>query len=309
MKKILFALAIVPIVSCASKKTVFEGDQTLSTGLQLYQKGDYKKAKEELKKAIFKSEGLTPKQIMEARFALADSYYNREEYIDAIAEFEEFILLYPTSEKMPEALYKLALSYMMVSPDYRRDLTYVKKAEEKAQEILDSYPNSQFVGGAKEIIKKVNQIKAKHTLYIAETYEKYGKPYSASIYYTEAYEKYKNLLEADYVAYKLAYNLARVEYQYYKDIQNYREKIKQLEKEINAEKDIEKKNILINRKKLLEDHLNTLMDRITKSKERASEIVQMFPKAFPNSPYISQIKDIEKESKVDNILKKLNIFE
>lgn len=309
MKKVLTAFALVSLVSCAGKTTVVEGDYTLATGLQLYQKGDYKKAKEELKKAIFKSEGLTPKQIMEARFALADSYYNREEYIDAIAEFEEFILLYPTSEKMPEALYKLSISYMMVSPDYRRDLTYVKKAEEKAQEILDNYRNSQYVGGAKEIIKKVNEIKAKHTIYIAETYEKYGKPYSASVYYLEAYEKYKDVIQPDYVAYKLAYNLARVEHQYYTEINNYKEKVKQLEKDINQEKDIEKKNILINRKKLLEDHINTLIDRISKSKEKSLEIVQMFPKAFPNSPYLSQIKSVEKESKVDNILKRFNIFE
>lgn len=309
MKKVITALLFVSLLGCAQKKISTETDDTLIKGLQLYQQGEYKKAKDALKKAIFKSEGLTPKQMMDARFALADSYYNREEYIDAIAEFEEFLLLYPTSDKIPEVLYKLANSYLKISPDYRRDLTYVKKAEEKAQEIIDNYPNSQFVGGAKEIIKKANQIKAKHTLYIAETYENYGKPYSASVYYTEAYEKYKDILEADYVAYKLAYNLSRADIQYYAEIKSYREKIKQLEKEISQEKDIEKKNILINRKKLLEDHLNLLLDRISTSKEKALEIVQMFPKAFPNSKYIPYLKDIEKEGKLDNILKKLNIFD
>ncbi|MEJ5173193.1 MAG: outer membrane protein assembly factor BamD [Hydrogenothermaceae bacterium] len=310
MKKIFFVLVSAVIVSCGGKKdTIFEGQKTYSRGFELYQKGDYKKAKEELKKAIFKSEGLTTQQILEARFALADSYYNREEYIDAIAEFEEFIMLYPTSDKIPEALYKLAMSYMMISPDYRRDLTYVKKAQEKAEEIIYNYPNSKFVGAAKEIIKKANEIKAKHTLYIAQTYENYGKPYSASVYYSEVYDKYKDYVEADYVAYKLAYNLMRVDFQYYTEVDKYKNQIKDLEKQIAVEKDIEKKNVLINRKKVLEDHIQVLKERIEKSRDRAKEIIALFPKAFPNSPYLSKLKEVEKESRVDNFLKKINIFD
>lgn len=309
MRKFILTVLLIPILGCAQKNINLQTDNTLTKGMQLYQKGEYKKAKDILKKAIFRSEGLTPGQMMEARFALADSYYNRQEYIDAIAEFEEFILLYPTSDKIPEALYKLADSYLKISPDYRRDLTYIKKAEEKAQEIIDSYPTSRFIDDAKHIIKRANQIKAKHTLYIAETYEKYGKYYSASVYYALAYEKYKDLLEADYVVYKLAYNLSKADFQYYHEINTYREKIKQLEKEISQEKDIEKKNILINRKKLLEDHVNLILERISTSKEKAVEIAQMFPKAFPNSPYLSNIREIEKESKVENFLKRFNIFE
>jgi outer membrane protein assembly factor BamD len=89
---VVFLISGLVIASCADKgQKLHEGQEKLSKGLELYKKGEYKKAKEELKNAIFKSQGLTPDQIMEARFALADSYYNREEYIDAIVEFEEFI--------------------------------------------------------------------------------------------------------------------------------------------------------------------------------------------------------------------------
>ncbi|WP_028951241.1 outer membrane protein assembly factor BamD [Sulfurihydrogenibium subterraneum] len=306
MKKIVF-LGILSafMFSCGSKTEVYIGQEKLSKGLTLYQKGDYKKAKEELKNAIFKSEGLTPAQLMEARFALADSYYNREEYVDAIVEFEEFIALFPTSPKIPEALYKLAMSYMFVSPDYKRDLTYVNKAEEKAQEIIDSYPDSKYVAAAKEIIKKVNEIKAKHTLYIAETYEKYGKPYSAAVYYQEAYSKYKDYIQKDYVIYKLAYNLINSQYQYTHEIENYKQQIKELEKKIDQEKDLEAKNVLINRKKLLEQHLNNLIERINNSKEKAKEMIASFDKAFPESPYKQQMKNLENESKLQNLLKKL----
>lgn len=309
MKKIAFLTLSIAIMSCAGKQHIYEGEKTYNLGLELYQKGDYKKAKEELKKAIFKSEGLTTGQILQARFALADSYYNREEYIDAIAEFEEFVSLYPTSDKMPEALYKLSVSYMMISPDYRRDLTYVNKAEEKAQEIIDNYQNSKYTAGAKEIIKKVYQIKAKHTLYIAQTYERYGKPYSASLYYSEAFDKYKDYLEPDYVAYKLAYNLMRTEYQYYPEMENYKNQIRDIQKQIDLEKDTEKKNTLINRKKIIEEHLEVLKDRVTKSKEKGKQIIDMFPKAFPGSKYTSNIKELEKESKIDNFFKRFNIFE
>jgi outer membrane protein assembly factor BamD len=308
MKKVITLISIsVLLASCGSKTEFYIGKEKVSKGLELYQKGDYKKAKEELKNAIFKSQGLTPSELMEARFALADSYYNREEYVDAIVEFEEFIALFPTSPKIPEALYKLAISYLFVSPDYKRDLTYTNKAEEKAQEILDSYPDSKYVKAAKEIIKKVNEIKAKHTLYIAETYEKYGKPYSAAVYYQEAYTKYKNYIEKDYVAYKMAYNLIHSEDQYIKDIENYKQQIKELEKKIDQEKDLESKNVLINRKKLLEEQLNDLIERINQSKEKAKEIIASFDKAFPDSQYKEKVKSLEKENKLLNLLRKINL--
>lgn len=307
MKKIVPLLCLsVLIFSCSSKTEFYVGKEKVSKGLELYKKGEYKKAKEELKNAIFKSQGLTPTELMEARFALADSYYNREEYVDAIVEFEEFIELFPTSPKVPEALYKLSMSYLFVSPDYKRDLTYLNKAEEKAQEILDSYPDSKYVGAAKEIIKKVNEIKAKHTLYIAETYEKYGKPYSAAVYYQEAYNRYKNYIEKDFVAYKMAYNWLKAEDQYKSELENYRQQIKELDKKIDQEKDLESKNVLINRKKLLEEQLNTLIERINSSKERAKEIITSFDKAFPDSKYKDLVKNLEKESKWQNLLRKIN---
>ena len=306
---VVFLISGLVIASCADKgQKLYEGQEKLSKGLELYQKGEYKKAKEELKNAIFKSQGLTPDQIMEARFALADSYYNREEYIDAIVEFEEFIALFPTSPKVPEALYKLAISYLFVSPDYKRDMTYVNKAQEKAEEIISSYPNSKYIKAAKEILKKVNEIKAKHTLYIAETYEKYGKPYSASVYYQEAYTNYKDYIEKDYVAYKLAYNLINAENQYVGEINELRQKIKELDKKINEEKDLESKNILINRKAILEQELNVYLTRIEESKQRAKEIIENFPKAFPDSKYLAEVKNLEKSSNLQKLLRKLDIF-
>ncbi len=306
MKKFLIILiGLIFIASCSSKQELYFGQQKLATGLNLYQKGDYKKAKEELKAAIFKSQDLTPTQLMEARFALADSYYNREEYVDAIVEFEEFVSIFPTSPKVPEALYKLAMSYLLVSPDYKRDLTYVKKAEEKAEEIITSYPDSKYLKAAQEIIKKANEIKAKHTLYIAETYEKYGKPYSASLYYREAYSKYKDYINKDYVVYKLAYNLMNAEYQYTKDIETLREKIKEVDRDIQKTQDLEEKNVLINRKNILIQELDTYLDKINKSKEEAKKLLEAYPKAFPDSKYLKETQDIEKENSLLKFIKKL----
>lgn len=306
MKKFLIvSVGLVFIASCSSKQELYIGQQKLSTGLSLYQKGDYKKAKEEFKAAIFKSQDLTPTQLMEARFALADSYYNREEYVDAIVEFEEFISIFPTSPRIPEALYKLSMSYLLVSPDYKRDFTYVQKAEEKAEEIISSYLDSKYAKAAQEIIKKANEIKAKHTLYIAETYEKYGKPYSASLYYKEAYSKYKDYINKDYVVYKLAYNLMNVEDQYTKDINDLREKIKEVDKEIEKTQNLEEKNVLINRKNILTQELDTYLDRINKSKEEAKKLFEVYPKAFPDSKYLKGTEDIEKENSLLKFIKKI----
>jgi len=285
-KLIICAVSSFILISCASKKEniVYSGN-VYEQAMQAYKSGDYKTAKDKLRKTIFSAEGVTPQQIMEARFALADSYYQREEYVDAIVEFEEFISLYPTSPKVPEALFKLSLSYLSVAPDYKRDITYINKAEEKAQEILDSYPDSEFVNGAKKVIAKARELKAKHLIYIADSYEKYGKFYSASLYYSDVYEKYKDYIEKDYIAYKLAYNLINAKKQYEDEIKKYTEYLQDTEKAIEKEQDLEAKNAMINRKKVIEDHLALLNERIEKSKERAIDILKLFSKAFPDSKY------------------------
>ncbi|WP_456383341.1 outer membrane protein assembly factor BamD [Persephonella sp.] len=298
MKRILVAALVAGLVFSCAEKTVRK-EEVLTKGIQLYQKGEYDDAKELLKKAIFKAPNMTTTDIMKARYYLANIYYKQENYVDAIVEFEEFLSLFPTAPQVPEVLYKLADAYLKISPSPDRDLTYVRKALEKAEELIDNYPDSPYVEKAREIVKKVRKIESIHILEIAQLYENLGKYYSASVYYNLAFDEYPDQIEKDYVIFKIAYNLANTGKQYTDKIQEYREKIKKLEKEIKEEKDLDKKNVLLNRKKLLEDQLNKLLDRISDGKKRAVTILKHGIENYPDSRYKKEmeklLKKLEKE--------------
>ena len=292
MKKFLTLIFVISIfiISC-SEKTKYTKD-LLSKGIKAYQNKKYEKAKEYLKEAIYKAKGATTQDIMEAKFALADTYFYLKMYVDAIVEFEEYISLYPTSPKVPEALYKLAYSYFEISPSPDRDLTYVKKAEEKALEIINNYPFSNYVDKAKEIIRKAKKKEALHYIKIAHLYEKLGKPYSASVYYNFVYDEFTDYIDKPEIEYKLAKSLLYVKKQYADEIVRYKAKIKKLEEKIAREENLERKNVLQNRKKLLQEHVDILESRIREGKERAIAILKNAYKMYPKSKYRKNIREL-----------------
>ncbi|NPA13184.1 MAG: outer membrane protein assembly factor BamD [Aquificae bacterium] len=290
MKKRLTAVVLAFAVVSCGEKVVYKGE-TFNKGLELYQKGEYDDAKELLKEAIYKAKDMTTTDIMKARYYLANIYFQQGNYIDAIVEFEEFLSLYPTAPQVPEVLYKLAVSYLKISPSPDRDLTYIRKAMEKAEELIDNYPNSPYVEEAKKIIQQAKKIEAQHLINIADLYERLQKHYSASVYYQLVFEEYPDQIKQDFVIYKIAYNLLNVDKQYTDRIKEYKERIKKLEEKIKKEKDIDKKTVLMNRKKLLEKHLSVLEKRIDEGKQRAEEIIKYALQQYPNSQYK---KDMEK---------------
>ncbi len=293
MKKILSALlSLGMIISCAKK---VEKKDVMSKAYSLYEKGEYSDARKYLKEAIYKAEGLTTNELLKLRYMLANTYYLDENYVDAIVEFEEFLALFPTAPQVPEVLYKLADSYMKVAPGPERDLTYVEKAIEKAEELIENYPDTVYARKAKEILKKGKLIEAQHLLEIANLYENLGKYYGAAVYYQKAYDEYSDYLEKEKIEYKIAENLMKTKIQYKKDIQIYKQKIKELEKKIEKEKDLERKNVLINRKKLLEEQLDNLENRIQKSIKRGKAILEYIVKTYPKSEYAQKAKKLLKE--------------
>ncbi len=296
MKKFLIAGLVAGLMfSCAEKKITKE--QVLPRGIELYKKGEYDDAKDYLREAIYKAEDMTTADIMQARYMLANIYYMEENYIDAIVEFEEFLALFPTAPQVPEVLYKLAVSYLKISPSPDRDLTYVRKALDKAEELKDEYPDSPYAKKADEIIRKAKKIEATHLIDIADLYEHLGKHYSAAVYYNMAYDEYTDFIDKEYVIYKIGYNLLNAGKQYEDEIQEYKQKIKELEEKIQQEKNLEKKNVLINRKELLQKHVDKLEERIQQSKKRGIAVLKHMLKEFPDTKYKDDIKDLLKNAK------------
>ncbi len=273
MKRWLVLLIAVSLIGCSQKE--FYSKDIYYKGLQAYKNKDLDTAKELLKKAIYKSKGMTTTDIMLARYLLANIYFQKKQYVDAIVEYEEYLTLFPTSPKVPEVLYKLAVSYLKIAPGYERDLTYVRKAEEKVQELIFNYPDSPYAKKAEKLLSQIKQIYIKHYLAVADLYYHLNKYYPAAVFYQlvlDKYGKYLTETQKQNIKKHLIQALSNVDKQYEEEINDYKEKIAKLQKKISEETSQEKKKVLKNRLNLYKQQLQTLLNRIKESKEKAKKL-------------------------------------
>ncbi len=100
----------------------------------------------------------------DALFYLGESHYFAKEYILAIAEYDRLIRRMPFSPFVEQARYRIAKSYVILSPKYFRDQTYSDKALGKLQEFIDDYPGSNRISEAEIDIRELRN-KMSHKAY------------------------------------------------------------------------------------------------------------------------------------------------
>ena len=79
--------------------------------------------------------------------------YRKGNYDEAVNMAKRYIALYPTSEEAAYAYYIIGLSYFRQIPDITRDQKDTKRAIAAMQEVVDRYPNSEYVDDAKTKIR------------------------------------------------------------------------------------------------------------------------------------------------------------
>lgn len=84
-----------------------------------------------------------------AYYWMGECYYGQTEYALAIGEFQKVPELYPGGNKVPDALLKIALSYV--------NLNNPKSAERTFRQLMDAYPQSEAAGLAKKKLAKLSQ--------------------------------------------------------------------------------------------------------------------------------------------------------
>ena len=140
----------------------------------------YKNGLEELKKgdALYaakkfnEAEILFPQSEVAPRAALmaAYSYYSQNYYLDAIAELERFLRVYPNHKDNVYAEYLIGLSYYEQIVDEKKDLNSIKNSKEVFSRIVEKYPNTDFANDAKFKINLVDTILAAKEMYVGRYY-------------------------------------------------------------------------------------------------------------------------------------------
>lgn len=130
----------------------------------------------------------------EAELAIADVHYKRESFAEAQLSYQNFRDLHPKHPKIDYVVYRIAMSYYMQLPDtYDRDLSLGHDAIYHFDELIKSYPQSQYVAEAKQKREETYRQLMEKELYIADFYFKQEKFNSALRRYEGAIKKYSGI--------------------------------------------------------------------------------------------------------------------
>ena len=184
--KALFSLLVLALVftSCKNKELIQPGDtvvEAYNKAKALYDKEKYTEAADAFETVFNISRGTQYAQ--DSQYYLAESYYKNKRFLLAASEYQRYSSLYPRSERREETDFKEALSYYELSPRYKIDQQYSRKAIEKFRLYNSRYPNSDKVEEAAQYITELRS-KLAHKLFgSAELYMRTDQYEAAIIYY------------------------------------------------------------------------------------------------------------------------------
>lgn len=191
MRKLLILVSFSLLLwGCSSSidTTNFTAQQRLDYALKLYHNESYLDAVQEFQAIILQYPGNAV--VDDAQYYLAETRYERHEYILAAYEFSKLIKTMTASEYVPTSQYMLAQCYYELSPDYRLDQQYTKKAIQEFQAFIDFFPTNEKVKDAEQKIVELNDKLAHKEFNTAQLYETMDYYTAAIIYYTNVVEDY-----------------------------------------------------------------------------------------------------------------------
>jgi len=143
-----------------------------------------------------------------ARIGLAESYFQEggpANYILAVAQYREFLTLYPSHPKSDFAQYQSAESYYRQKNKPDRDQTSTMKALEEYQRLLDVYPSSPYVETARLRVANLRQHLARSEFNAGFFYQKTRRALRAAVgRYETVVSDYPDYARMDEVLFRLA---------------------------------------------------------------------------------------------------------
>ncbi|MFA8342585.1 MAG: outer membrane protein assembly factor BamD [Rhodothermaceae bacterium] len=143
----------------------------------------------------------------DAQFYLGMSHFQRSEFILSAYEFSKLIKNIPASSFVPECQFMLGESYYELSPDAVLDQSYTAKCIEEFQAFIEFFPLDKRVAGAEKKINELNNKLAEKEYYNAIVYERME-------YYMAAIKTYEYILrvhhDSEYVK-DAMYNLIKLQ--------------------------------------------------------------------------------------------------
>ncbi len=163
----------------------------LQEGIDASRRGDFDKAIEVFQ--YVKDTHPFSAEAIVAQLRLADAYYYKHDFENAILAYQDFINLHPKHKAVPYALYQIGLCYFHQIPTIDRDQTMTKKALEFFKQVVKEYPSSHYAKRAFLKIRICREKLAAHEFYVGHFYYRTGAYKSALLRFRYILEHYADL--------------------------------------------------------------------------------------------------------------------
>lgn len=187
----LWLIAVTVIgAGCGSSEetTVVSVEERFQRAKMLFDDEDYLEAINEFNVITLQFQGTDFAD--DAQFYLGECRFMRGEFVLAAIEYSALKRNMPASPLVPEAQYKLGVSYYNLSPEFMLDQQYTTKAIDELQTFVEYYPAHELAADAEAKINELTTRLAKKEYESAIMYSKLGFYKSAIVYYDAVIEKY-----------------------------------------------------------------------------------------------------------------------
>ncbi len=186
MKRIVYILCLFMLISsCNEYQKALKSEDVAEKykyATELYDQGKFNKANKLFVQIVPKYRGKP--QAERLMFMYSRTFYESRDYYTANYQFERFVSAYPNSTKAEEAAFLGAKSYYYLSPAFQKEQKETIEAIEKLQVFINTYPQSEFIPEANELVRELDYKLEQKAFSIAKQYNEIGpftRDYQASI--------------------------------------------------------------------------------------------------------------------------------
>ena len=209
----LFLSLILFLIFISCSKNVEKDSSIKEKSLDLQVLEAYSEGKKSLEegdvlfaaKKFNEAEVLFPQSKWAPRAALmaAYSYYTQDYYLDAIAELDRFLIVYPNYKDMDYVYYLMGLSYYEQIIDETKDLESIIKAKEYFELLIKNYPNTEYSIDAKFKNDYIEDILASKEMYVGRYYVQRKKWIPAINRFRSVVDNYDTTIYTEEALYRL----------------------------------------------------------------------------------------------------------